>query len=810
MAEEKLNNLEVNSSLGHYRIVKAIGAGGMGEVYLAEDKNLGRKVAIKLLPSGLTKNSAHLHRFEQEARVASSLNHPNILTIHEIGSQGGKQFIVMEFVEGETLRARLAKQRIKLLESLEVSIQVASALAAAHEAGIVHRDIKPDNIMLRADGYVKVLDFGIAKLIEQPVTDSEDSTLIRTNPGTIIGTVNYMSPEQARGLTVDARTDIWSLGVVLYEMLSEKEAFSGATPSDKIVSILEREPPLLADRPPEILSALAPIVSKALSKKVQERYQTAKDFLTDLKEISQELAFRAKLEDSGQTRTKSSETVLTGSREAAVKTSEMSEENPAIVSASTRLSSETQRRRRSRKKAIDSLAVLPFVNAGNDPNTEYLSDGISESVINSLSQLPQLRVMAWNTVQRYKNIDFDPLKIGNDLDIRAVVAGRVFQLGERLVVKTELIDAVDGSQLWGEQYSRNPSDIFEVQEEISREISEKLRLKLSSNEKKKLVKRYTDNAEAYQLYLKGRYHWNKRSREGLKSCIAFFQQAIEKDPNYALAYTGLADAFGILSFYAALSPMDAMPKARAAAMRALEIDKDLAEAHSSLAFVKALFDWDWAGAEKHYRRAVKLNPAYATAHHWYGLVHLTPLGRFDEATKEIKRAQETDPLSLPVNAAMGIHLYFRGEFEASIEQSQKVLTLEPNFWVAHYVLGWAYEQKGDCAQAIQSFEKAKSINNAPLLTAALGHCYAASEQHEKAQSTIEELKTISREQYVSPTGIARIYTALGEKEAALEWLEKACEDHSTELVWLKIDSNFDPLRSEERFKNILRRINFTP
>ncbi len=803
-------DFETETKLGRYEIRNKIGAGGMGEVYLAEDKNLGRRVAIKLLPSDLTKNSAHLHRFEQEARIASSLNHPNILTIHEIGSKGGKRFIVMEFVEGETLRKRLAERRMKLLEALEVAMQVASALAAAHEAGIVHRDIKPDNIMLRQDGYVKVLDFGIAKLIEQPVTNSEDSTLISTNPGTIIGTVNYMSPEQARGLTVDARTDIWSLGVVLYEMLAEKEAFAGATPSDKLVSILEREPPPLAGHAPEILAALTPIISKALSKNVEERYQTAKDFLSDLKEISQELTFRAKLENSGQTITRSENAILTGSGKAATKTSELSGENPAIISSSATPSSQTQRKRRSRKKAIDSLAVLPFVNAGNDPNAEYLSDGISESVINSLSQLPQLRVMAWNTVQRYKNADFDPLKIGTELDIRAVVAGRVFQLGDRLIVKTELIDAVDGSQLWGEQYSRNHSDIFEVQEEISREISEKLRLKLSGNEKKKLVKRYTDNAEAYQLYLKGRYQWNKRSREGLKSCIAFFQQAIEKDPNYALAYTGLADAFGILSFYAALSPTDAMPKAKAAAMRALEIDDTLAEAHASLAFVKALFDWDWTGAEKHYKRAVKLNPAYATAHHWYGLVYLTPLARFDEAAKEIKRAQETDPLSLPVNAAMGVHLYFRGDYSASIEQSRKVLALEPNFWVAHYALGWAYEQKRDYAQAIESFEKAKSINDAPLLTAALGHCYAMNGQHKEARSTIDELKTISLQQYVSPTGIARICTALDEKDMALEWLEKACEDHTTELIWLKIDSNFDKLRSEERFKNILRRINFAP
>jgi serine/threonine-protein kinase len=742
------------------------------------------------------------------------LNHPNILTIYEFAAENEMYFLAAEFVEGETLRERLKGSPVNLKSALEIAIQVASALDAAHRAGIVHRDIKPENVMIRPDGLVKILDFGIAKLTEKRnETDSEAATaiMVQTSPGMIIGTAAYMSPEQARGKQIDARTDIFSFGVMLYEMLAGKPPFDGENAMDVIGSILNKEPVPVRRQMTEVPQEIERIINKALRKDREERYQTAKDFLSDLKEISQELTFKAKLEDSGQAITRSKATVLTESGRKAIETAELSKENPAAISEGIpSLSSKTQRKRHSRKKAIDSLAVLPFVNAGNDPNAEYLSDGISESIINSLSQLPQLRVMAWNTVYRYKNADFDPLKIGADLDICAVVAGRVFQLGDRLVVKTELIDAVDGSQLWGEQYSRNHSDIFEVQEEISREISEKLRLKLSGNEKKKLVKRYTDNAEAYQLYLKGRYQWNKRNREGLKSCIAFFQQAIEKDPNYALAYTGLADAFGILSFYAALSPTDAMSKARAAAMRALEIDDALAEAHASLAFVKALFDWDWASAEKHYKRAVKLNPAYATAHHWYGLVYLTPLARFDEAAKEIKRAQETDPLSLPVNAAMGIYLYFRGDYDASIEQSRKVLALEPNFWVAHYVLGWIYEQKRDYAQAIESFEKAKSINDAPLLTAALGHCYAMNGQHKEARRTIDELKTISRQQYVSPTGIARIYTALDEKEMALEWLEKACEDHSTELIWLKIDPNYDKLRSEERFKNILRRINLAP
>ncbi|MBA4184904.1 MAG: protein kinase, partial [Acidobacteria bacterium] len=523
-----LNN---GQQIGHYKIHSAIGAGGMGEVFLAEDSRLNRRVALKVLPENIATDKDRLRRFEQEARAASALNHPNILTIYEFAAENEMYFLAAEFVEGETLRERLKGSPANLKSALEIAIQVASALDAAHRAGIVHRDIKPENVMIRPDGLVKILDFGIAKLTEKRnETDSEAATaiMVQTSPGMIIGTAAYMSPEQARGKQIDARTDIFSFGVMLYEMLAGKPPFDGENAMDVIGSILNKEPVPVRRQMPEVPQEIERIINKALRKDREERYQTAKDFLSDLKEISQELTFKAKLEDSGQTITRSEATVLTESGRKAIETAELSEENPAAISEGIpSLSSKTQRKRHSRKKAIDSLAVLPFVNAGNDPNAEYLSDGISESVINSLSQLPQLRVMAWNTVQRYKNADFDPLKIGTELDIRAVVAGRVFQLGDRLVVKTELIDAVDGSQLWGEQYSRNPSDIFQVQEEISREISEKLRLKLSGDQRKKLVKRYTDNAEAYQLYLKGRYQWNKRNREGLKSCIAFFQQAIE-------------------------------------------------------------------------------------------------------------------------------------------------------------------------------------------------------------------------------------------------------------------------------------------
>ncbi len=787
--------------LGRYEIRAPLGAGGMGEVYLARDTNLDRTVALKILPVTVASDQGRMRRFIREAKAVSALNHPNIIIIHEIGQADSVHFIATEFVEGVTLRQHMTSTRMKLSEVLDVTIQMVGALAAAHAAGIVHRDIKPENIMVRTDGYVKVLDFGLAKLTKSHASDSEAVTMFATEPGRVIGTIAYMSPEQARGLTVDARTDLFSLGIMLYEMIAGRLPFEGATASEMIASILEKEPPLLARYSREVPSDLERIVMKALAKDREERFQTVKDLLIDLRRVKQRLEFEAELERSVPPDLNSKVVVATGGGQSQLSPTK----EPAGFSSPNSTAPLPGRGRRSRK-AIDSLAVLPLVNASADPNTEYLSEGITESIINSLSQIPKLRVMARSTVFRYKGRETDPQEVGRDLNVRAVLTGRVLQLGDRLIIKAELVNVADGSQLWGEQYNRELSDIFALQEEIAQQISEKLRIKLTGEEKKRLTKRYTENTEAYQFYLKGRFYWNKRTSEAAKKGIEYFEQAIEKDPNYALAYAGLADSYALLGGYDVLRPKDSYPRARAAATKALEIDDTLAEAHTSIARIRMAFDWDWLAAEREFKRAIELNPNYATAHHWYGM-YLVRMGRFDEALSEIKQAQKLDPLSLIINADMGAPLFFARQYDQAIEQHRKTLEMDLNFPPTHLRLGAAYEQKGMYQEAIAEYQRAIELSGDNTKTSVvLGYAYAVSGRRAEAQKELDQLK----EQSNSPYDIAMIYTALGDKEQAFEWLEKAYEDRSGGLVFLKVDPGLDSLRSDPRFADLLRRVGLTP
>ena len=605
-------------SLGHYQVISLIGAGGMGEVYLAEDTRLGRKIALKILTTHFTRDSDRLRRFQQEARAASALNHPNILTIHEIGQIDSRHFMVTEFIEGETLRRRMAKAQMNIPDALRIASHIASALAAAHAAGIVHRDIKPENVMLREDGIIKVLDFGLAKLTDSKTGEAEAMTLVKTEQGMVMGTAHYMSPEQARGLPVDARTDIWSLGVVLYEMVGGRVPFEGHTSSDVIAAILEKKPISLARYAPDISPELEWIVEKTLRKDREERYQTTKELLTDLRNLKRRLEFVEDLDhsDSGQRSADLARRPGSGSYEA----SHVKAQSPGSQS----------------HNVIDSLAILPLANTSADPGMDYFSDGISESMINSLSQLSELRVMAWSTVSRYRSMQVDPREAARDLGVRAVLTGRVMQLGERLVIKTELVDARDGSHLWGESYSCQPAEILDIEAKISSEISEKLLLRLTTEERKQLTKRYTDNVEAYHAYLRGRYCWNKRTDEGVRKAIEHFKQAIDNDPSYALAYSGLADSYLVLGSFgiATMSPREAFPKAREATLRALEIDDTLAEAHASLAYSLASYDWNWPEAEKEFKRCFELKPGYAMAHHWFGFTYLTAVGLLDQAIAE--------------------------------------------------------------------------------------------------------------------------------------------------------------------------------
>jgi eukaryotic-like serine/threonine-protein kinase len=784
-------------SFGPYQIIARIGVGGMGEVYSAEDSRLGRKVALKMLPTFFTEDNDRVSRFQQEARAASALNHPNILTIYEIGETAARHFIATEFIEGETLRQRISRVEMKINDALEVSIQVASALAAAHQAAIAHRDIKPGNIMLRPDMLVKVLDFGLAKLTEPPTQNSEAARLVNTHQGIVMGTAHYMSPEQTRGQRIDPRTDIWSLGVVLYEMTTRRMPFEGPTASDVISLILQKEPPSPTHYVPEVPPELERIITKALRKDREERYQTVKDMLLDLKNLKQRLEFEAELERSLPTGTEDRPTAKTNKTTRVDSTSK----RQRVLSGSNQKASG----RRRAPKAIESLAVLPLLNTSDDPNLDYLSDGITETIINNLSQLPRLRVFARSTMFRYKGQAVEPQTVGRELGARAVLFGRVLQRGDRLVVGIELIDATDQTQLWGEHYNRRLADVFQVQDEIAGEITEKLRLKLSPKEKGQLKKHHTESIEAYQAYLRGRYFWNKRTEEGLRKGLEYFNQAIEQDPGYAAAYGGLSDCYTLLVVREAISPQEGFARAKRAASMALEIDETLAEAHASLGHAM-LHNWEWNDGERELKRAIELNSGYASAHHWYS-EHLTAMGRCNESIEELKLAGQLDPLSLIINADLGRAFYYARQYDQVIKQEATTLEMDPNFWLSHINLGRCYTQKRMHPEAIAELRKAKelSVGNTEV-SSFLGFAYSAAGEAAEALKILDELLAQSRQGYVPPYHLAILYAGLGDKDPAFEWLEEAYQKHAVDLFTLKVEPMFDSLRKDPRFSDLLRRI----
>jgi serine/threonine protein kinase/Tfp pilus assembly protein PilF len=762
----------INRTISHYKIIKRLGRGGMGEVYLAEDARLRRKVALKVLGPQFTRDKARLRRFEQEARAASALNHPNILIIHDIGSNGDVRFITTEYIEGQTLRQRISEGRIKLDEILETAIQIASALSAAHGAGIIHRDLKPENIMLRPDGVVKVVDFGLAKLTQRPadVCDSKALTVSRidTDPAVVLGTAGYMSPEQVRGHAVDARSDLFSVGIVLYEMLTRERPFQGKTFADIIASVLRNEPPPLSREPGEVPEALESIVKKLLRKDRKKRYQTAGDLLADLRSVKHQLEGGAGLRGSLA--------------------------SPRSI-----------QRIKGSSGDVYSLAILPFTNASNDPNTEYLSDGITESLINSFAQLPHLRVIARTTAFRYKGSDLDPQRAGRELNVEAVLTGKVTQQRNMLVVQADLMKVADGSELWGERYSRNISDIFDVQKYIASAIADKLRLKLTGDEHRLLGKRHTENRAAYHLYLKGRYHWNKITEEGLKKAIEYFRQAVEEDPCYALAYCGLADCYSVLGVNY-LSPKDSFPKARFSALRALELDETLSEAHVSLGAEKMLYEWDWQGAERELKQALDLNAGYATVHQAYAYL-LQATENAESAIAELETAQELDPLSPVIISDLGWAYIFARRYDQALAQAVKALEIDPNFAIAHLVVGLAYEHKGLHKKAVPAVAKASRLSpESPRLLAWLGYVYARAGKAAMAQQVLDKLKRQSRQRHIDSYNIAIILTGLGKDEEAFESLERACEERSAQLIWLRLEPVFDRLRLDPRFEDLLRSI----
>ena len=659
----------VGAKLGRYEIRAQLGAGGMGEVYLAQDTGLDRKVALKILPPNLAEDSDRMSRFVREAKSASALNHPNIITIHEIGEIDGLHFIATEYIEGETLKALLESDWLSLKSILDIALQVISALDAAHRAGIVHRDVKPDNIMVREDGIVKVLDFGLLKLTtkDRSEVDSEGVTKmqVRTSAGVIMGTTSYMSPEQARGQEMDARTDIWSFGCVLYEMLTNQQAFHGETMTDVLANIIHQEPDSILAYRRDTPAELERIVARTLRKNRDERYQSAKELFNDLQQLQTRLLVEAEIIRSGE-----------GERVAQIQPSPF----------------------------LSSIAVLPFSNLSAEKDNEYFSEGLTEEIIMNLSKLKTLKVITRGSAMRYVKDGKTHKQIASELGVQYLLEGSVRRYGSDLRITAQLIDTFRDEYIWAETYRGTMKDIFDIQERVASEIAQALQIRLSPDEKQNLKKRSTENTGAYQLYLQGRFFWNKRSEEGLKTAIRYFEAAIERDPDYAVAWAGIADSYTLLGEFGNISRKDLYPKAKEAINKALAIDDRLAEVHTSLASILMFSEWDWANSEREFRLALELNPNYATAHHWFSQWFLN-MGRLDEALQMISRAAELDPVSQAILKDQGLTLYYNRQYDEAIALAVKTLELDPNYAAAHRLLSLAYQAKGMFAEAIVENEK---------------------------------------------------------------------------------------------------------
>lgn len=782
----------MSDDIGHYRIKQKLGSGGMGEVYLAEDLKLHRPVALKVLPPEVAGDPQRKLRFLHEAHAASVLNHPNVSTIYEVGETGETIFIAMELIDGTTLAQVREARTCDIDEVIDIAIQTADALDEAHSRGIVHRDIKSANIMLTSRGHVKVLDFGLAKLSADADVQDED-TRIKTSPGLILGTPYYMSPEQALGRPIDHRSDLFSLGVVLYELITGRLPFTGTTTTETIQKITSAQPDPIARFNYSVPSELERIVRKLLEKEPSRRYQSARELFVDLKNLKRD-SISGEVAKPARPPLARRRTVLAAAGFVALL---------AIgVIAATSWKSRAQAGQSA--GTIDSVAVMPFVNAANDPETDYLSDGISESIINNLAGIPTLRVIPRSTVFRYKGKETDFSEIARELDVRAIVAGRVLQRGDMLSVQAELIDTETNAQIWGERYERTPADALALQKEISNEVSNRLRPD-GDRGKAASAPAMTSNAEAYQLYLKGRYHWNKRTGESITKALGFFEEAVAKDPGFALAHVGVADSYLLMEQYSDQPTPEVTAKAESSIRRAIALDEEIAEAHASLAMVHQNRR-QWKESESEFRRAIELNPNYPTARHWYNIM-LRYAGRIDEAHEQVTIAQRLDPLSMIIGVNVVDVLALQGRDDEAIATAERYMEIDPNFPQLLGILSVLQSRKGRHAEAIASATRAFELSGRSAeQTGMLAMAYAEAGETAKAGELARVIEAKVAKGEADSYHLAAPYLALGQRERALAALERSLASGSGLGTGLNADLRLSELRGDPRFKALVSRL----
>jgi serine/threonine protein kinase/Tfp pilus assembly protein PilF len=728
--------LKTGQVIGHYELLEQLGSGGMAVVFKAKDQKLDRHVALKFLPVQVGIKDQDKERFLLEAKTASALDHPNICTIYEINeTMMGQLYIAMGYYEGETLREKIDRGPLSLKESLDITRQICLGLAKAHEKEIVHRDMKPANLIITSDGVVKILDFGVAKF-------QHKAQFTRT--GSIIGTPGYMAPEQAAGQMVDQRTDIWAVGVLLYEMLTAHLPFEGENDLAMMYGIINEHHIPITNFKPQLSAKIQNIIKKVLTKEPNSRYQNSEQ---ETRKMDAEIS------------------------------------------------------------VIPSIAVLPLVDLSADRDQEYFCDGLTEEIINALTRIENLRVVSRNAAFHFKDQNLDIGQIGDRLNVQKVLEGSLRKGGNKIRVTMRLINVSDGFLLWADDYERELKDIFEIQDDISRSVVQNLKIKLVSTSESKILKKYTDDIEAFSAYLRGRFHWNKRTADSLEKSIEYFRQAIELDPAYALAYCGLADAYIILGIYGRLSPAKVMPRAIQAINSALKIDQTISEAHISLGCVESIYNWNWQEAEKHFLNGIKLNPNYSIGHQWYSINYLCPQGRFEDARTAVQNAFELEPISLVINATVGLVLYFARQFDEAVEYLTKTLEIEPEHPVTNFFLGRAYVQKSLYREAMNHFQRAlKSYGDSTNMLATFAHAAALAGQREIAEKILRQLLELSKSMYVSAYDLASVYVGLKDFDAALNWLEKAYEERAYLLVYLQTDPIMDELHNKERYKKLIKKI----